>query len=192
LFGRSSARDFEKNRPDKKNRFTMAPPTSVANAAPASASLPPPRRSPKLLIGIVLAVGLLAAAGAAAYVFLPRFTGAASAETAKPPVPEKPIFVMLDPLTVNLQSEGRSRFLQIGMALRVRDEHAKAQIVEFMPELRSRLLVHLSNRAPESLVTPEDKARLAEEIRTALNAPLTPETPELGISSVSFNIFVVQ
>jgi len=170
----------------------MAPPTSVANAAPASASLPPPRRSPKLLIGIVLAVGLLAAAGAAAYVFLPHFTGAASAETAKPPVPEKPIFVMLDPLTVNLQSEGRSRFLQIGMALRVRDEHAKAQIVEFMPELRSRLLVQLSNRAPESLVTPEDKARLAEEIRTALNAPLTPQTPELGISSVSFNIFVVQ
>lgn len=170
----------------------MAPPTSVATAAPTNATLPSSRRSPKLLIGLVLAVGVLAAAGAAAYVFLPRLTGAASTAAAKPPVPEKPIFVMLDPLTVNLQSEGRSRFLQIGMALRVRDEHAKAQIVEFMPELRSRLLVQLSNRAPESLVTPEDKARLAGEIRNALNAPLTPETPELGISSVSFNIFVVQ
>jgi len=192
LFGRSSARDFEKNRPDKKNRFTMAPPTSVANAAPATATLPAPRRSSKLLIGLVLAVGVLAAAGAAAYFLLPRFTGAAATETAKPPVPEKPIFVMLDPLTVNLQSEGRSRFLQIGMALRVRDEHAKAQIVEFMPELRSRLLVQLSNRAPESLVTPEQKAKLAEEIRSALNAPLTPQMPELGVSSVSFNIFVVQ
>ncbi|WP_295977783.1 flagellar basal body-associated protein FliL [uncultured Variovorax sp.] len=171
----------------------MAPPTSVANAAPANATLPAPRRSSKLLIGLVLAVGVLAAAGAAAYFLLPRFTGGAAAtETAKPPVPEKPIFVMLEPLTVNLQAEGRSRFLQIGMALRVRDEQAKARIVEFMPELRSRLLVQLSNRPPESLVTPEDKARLAEEIRTALNAPLTPQTPELGISSVSFNIFVVQ
>ncbi|WP_432727127.1 flagellar basal body-associated protein FliL [Variovorax sp. W6] len=170
----------------------MAPPTSVANAAPAIATLPSPRRSPKLLIGIVVAVGLLAAAGAAAYVFLPRFMGAPATAEAKPAAPEKPIFVMLDPLTVNLQAEGRSRFLQIGMALRVRDEQAKARIVEFMPELRSRLLVQLSNRPPESLVTPEDKARLAEEIRAALNAPLTPDTPELGVSSVSFNIFVVQ
>ncbi|HEX7864177.1 MAG TPA: flagellar basal body-associated protein FliL [Variovorax sp.] len=172
----------------------MAPPTSVATAAPASAALPAPRRSSKLLVGIVVAVGLIAAAGAAAYVFLPRFMGdaASTAAPAKAPVPEKPIFVMLEPLTVNLQSEGRSRFLQIGMALRVRDEHSKAQIVEFMPELRSRLLVLLSNRPPESLVTPEDKAKLADEIRKALNTPLTPETPELGISSVSFNIFVVQ
>ncbi|RSZ47267.1 MULTISPECIES: flagellar basal body-associated protein FliL [unclassified Variovorax] len=167
----------------------MAPPTTVATA-----SLPAPGRSPKLLIWIVVAVGLIAAIGAAAYFLLPRFTGgaASTAEAAKPATPEKPIFVMLEPLTVNLQAEGRSRFLQIGMALRVRDEHTKSQIVEFMPELRSRLLVLLSNRPPESLVTPEDKAKLADEIRKALNAPLTPETPELGISSVSFNIFVVQ
>jgi flagellar FliL protein len=68
-------------------------------------------------------------------------------------VPEKPIFVALEPLTVNLQSEGRPRFLHVGMALKVRDEQAKAQIVEFMPELRSRLLMLLSNRPPESLVT---------------------------------------
>ena len=69
---------------------------------------------------------------------------------------------MLDPLTVNLQSEGRGRFLQIGMALRVRDEQTKAQLVEFMPEVRSRLLLLLSNRAPDSIVSPEDKAKLAE------------------------------
>lgn len=171
----------------------MASSSPAATVAPAASAMPAPRRFPKLLIGLVVAVGVIAAAGAAAYVFLPRFMGAgATAEAARPPAPEKPIFLMLEPLTVNLQSEGRSRFLQIGMALRVRDEHAKAQIVEFMPELRSRLLVVLSNRPPESLVTPEDKARLAEEIRTTLNAPLTPETPELGIASVSFNSFVVQ
>ncbi|SCX56084.1 flagellar basal body-associated protein FliL [Variovorax sp. EL159] len=172
----------------------MASSSPVATAAaPLSAASPAPRRSSKLLIALVIAVGI-AAAGAAAYVFIPRLTGGAPAttEAAKAPTPEKPIFVMLDPLTVNLQSEGRSRFLQIGMALKVRDEQTKAHIVEFMPELRSRLLVLLSNRPPESLVTPEDKARLAEEIRKALNAPLAAEMPELGIASVSFNTFVVQ
>lgn len=168
----------------------MATSSPVATAA-ASAAQPASRRSSKLLIGLVIAFGI-AAAGAAAYAFLPRFMGTPAAEVAKAPAPAKPIFVMLDPLTVNLQSEGRSRFLQIGMALKVRDEQAKAQIVEFMPELRSRLLVLLSNRPPESLVTSDDKAKLAEEIRGALNAPLAAGMPELGIASVSFNSFVVQ
>lgn len=127
----------------------MATSSPAATAAASVATDPPAsRRTSKLLIGLVAVLGL-AVAGAAAYVFvLPRFTEHAAAETAKAPVPEKPIFLMLEPLTVNLQSEGRSRFLQIGLALKLRDEQAKAQIVEFMPELRSRLLVLLSNRPP--------------------------------------------
>ncbi|MFM9924766.1 flagellar basal body-associated protein FliL [Variovorax sp. H27-G14] len=169
----------------------MATSTPVATAASAAPSAP--RRSSKLLIGVVIAVGL-AAASAAAYTFIPRFMNPApaSAEHAKPPAPEKPIFLTLEPITVNLQSEGRARFLQIGMALRLPDEQTKAQIVEFMPELRSRLLMLLSNRTPDTLVTPEGKAKLAEEIRTTLNTPLGVGQPALGISNVSFNTFVVQ
>ena len=167
----------------------MATSSSAANAIPADTGS---RRSSKLLIGLLIAAGLVVAGGAA-YVLVPRFMGSpATAEAAKAPVPEKPIFLMLDPLTVNLQSEGRGRFLQIGMALRVRDEQTKAQLVEFMPEVRSRLLLLLSNRAPDSIVSPEDKAKLAEEIRKALSTPLTAGSPELCISSVSFNTFVVQ
>ena len=158
----------------------MATSSSAANAIPADTGS---RRSSKLLIGLLIAAGLVVAGGAA-YVLVPRFMGSpATAEAAKAPVPEKPIFLMLDPLTVNLQ---------IGMALRVRDEQTKAQLVEFMPEVRSRLLLLLSNRAPDSIVSPEDKAKLAEEIRKALSTPLTAGSPELGISSVSFNTFVVQ
>ena len=152
----------------------------------------PPSRSPKLWIGIAVAacVCALAATAAAAYVMM----ASAPVNTARAATrsPEKPIFVTLEPLTVNLQTEGRGRFLQIGMALRVRDEKAGAQIVEFMPELRGRLVLLLSNRQPESLLSTEDKARLAEEIRTALNLPLTPDRPPQGITSVSFNTFVVQ
>lgn len=167
----------------------MATSSSAANAIPAE---PGSRRSPKLMIGLLLAVGLVAV-GAAAYMLVPRFMGTpATAETAKAPVPQKPIYLMLDPVTVNLQSEGRGRFLQVGMALRVRDEQTKAQLVEFMPEVRSRLLMLLSNRSPDSVVSPEDKARLAEEIRKALSTPLSAGAPELGIASVSFNTFVVQ
>ena len=164
--------------------------TSPQVAIPVPAAAP---RSSKLLIGILIAVGIVAA-GAVAYILVgPKLMGGATEASAKQaPALEKPIFVTLEPLTVNLQAEGRGRFLHVGIALKVRDEQAKAQITEFMPELRSRVLMLLSNRPPESLVSPEDKTKLAEEIQTALNAPLSAALPQQGITGVSFNTFVVQ
>lgn len=147
-------------------------------------------RSSKLLIGLLIGVSLLAA-GAVAYVFVGPKAASHQAEAPKPP-PEKPIFVALEPFTVNLQGEGRAKFLHVGMALKVRGEPSKAQIVEFMPELRSRALMLLSNRTADSLVSPDDKSKLAEEIRTELNRPLNSDLPEQGITSVAFNTFVVQ
>ena len=157
----------------------------MATTPTASPAAP---RSSKLLIGLLIG-GSLLAAGAVAYVFVgPK---AAQTEAAKP-VPEKPIFVTLEPFTVNLQGEGRAKFLHVGMALKVSGEPSKAQITEFMPELRSRTLMLLSNRSADSLVSPDDKAKLSEEIRTELNRPLNNDLPEQGITSVAFNTFVVQ
>jgi flagellar FliL protein len=161
---------------------TMATSTPTAPATT-------PARSPKLLIGALLAISLCAVAVAAYAVFNTR---SSAPEPAKTVQQEKPIFVTLEPFTVNMQAEGRGRFLHVGMALKVRDEQAKAQIVEFMPELRSRALLLLSNRQPDSLLTTEDKTKLAEEIRTELNRPLSAALPPQGIVSVSFNTFVVQ
>ncbi|MBT2326330.1 flagellar basal body-associated protein FliL [Variovorax paradoxus] len=163
----------------------MATSPSLTQDASSAPSAP---RSSKLLIGLLIVVGLCAV-GAGGYV-LSRSSLVATEAAA--PAPVKPIFVTLEPLTVNVQSEGRGRFLHIGMALKVRDEKAKAQIVEFMPELRSRLLLLLSNRQPESLLSTQDKAKLAEEIRAELNKPLGADLPAQDISSVSFNTFVVQ
>jgi flagellar FliL protein len=138
----------------------------------------------------IVALVCALAAGGGYYLMSQRSSAAPAAPAA--PVPEKPIFVTLEPLTVNMQSEGRGRFLHVGMALKVRDEQAKAHVVEYMPEVRSRLLLLLSNRPPESLVTTEDKARLAEEIRVELSRPLGAGVPAQEIGSVSFNTFVVQ
>ena len=160
----------------------MATSTAPVSAAPSS-------RSPKLLINVLGAVTVCALAGGG-YFYLAANKKAEAEPVAK--VAEKPIFVALEPFTVNLQSEGRARFLHLGIALKVKDEKAKAQVVEFMPELRSRVVLLLSNRQPETLVAPEDKAKLAEEIRTAINAPLSADLQPQGVNGVSFNTFVVQ
>jgi len=159
-------------------------------ATPPNAPTADTPRFSKLMIGLLIGASLLAA-GAVAYVFLVPKAAAHQAEAAKP-APEKPIFVALEPFTVNLQGEGRAKFLHVGMALKVHGEPSKAQITEFMPELRSRALMLLSNRSADSLVSPDDKARLAEEIRSELNRPLNGDLPEQGITSVAFNTFVVQ
>ena len=147
----------------------------------------PPARSPKLLIAALVSV-TLCALGVAGYAMT---QSKGEVEPARQVV-EKPIFVALEPITVNLQGEGRSRFLHVGMALKVRDEKAKAQVVEFMPELRSRALMMLSNRQTDTLQTTEDKARLAAEIQAELSRPLNDTLPPQGIVGVSFNAFVVQ
>jgi len=141
------------------------------------------------MIGLLLSVAVLAS-GAAGFMYFQHKPAGAPAEAAKP-VPEKPIFVTLEPMTVNLQAEGR-KYLHVGMSLKVKDEASKAQIVEFMPELRSRALLLLSNRAPDTLMSTEDKSRIADEVREALNRPLNDTLPPQGIASVSFNTFVVQ
>ena len=151
-------------------------------AAGATAS----RVTRKLVISVAAAT-LLVTGGAAFYLLRGSQVQAAPAVQ-----PVKPIFVVLEPLTVNLQSDGRSKFLHLGVALKVSDETAQSRISESMPELRSRLLLLLSGRDPASLATPADKSALAEQIKAELNRPLAAGLPPYGISGVVFNAFVVQ
>lgn len=138
----------------------------------------------------VLAVGLAAAValGGALHQVL-------QGELAWPvltPKPAKPIFVTLEPLTVNLRSEGKARFLHLGVALKLGDEQAQARVADAIPELRSRLLLLLSDREPAALTSPDSKRALAEEIRAELNRPLATGGTGFGIGGVAFNAFVVQ
>jgi flagellar basal body-associated protein FliL len=107
-------------------------------------------------------------------------------------LPAAPLFVALEPMTVNLQPGGRSRFLHAAVTLKVPDAKSQALVTQYLPEVRSRLLTVLSNRASDALITPEEKAKLAAEIMAALNQPLVPNLPSLKISSVMFTTFMLQ
>jgi len=149
-----------------------------------------PKKSKRGLILIVLAVlAVLGGGGAAAYYFL--MPNQHHAEVVVVP-PVAPIFVALEPFTVNLQSEDHDRYLHIGMTLKLADIVSQEQITEYLPETRSRILMLLSNRKAETLFTAEDKIKLSAEIRTALNKPLTATKPSQHITDVLFTTFVVQ
>lgn len=156
---------------------------TIANDAPAV-----PKKSRLGLILIVLTATLAAAGAAYYFTFMQNYGKSAAAA----PMPDTPIFVALEPFTVNLQADDRDRFLHIGLTLKVADAKTQAQIIQYLPETRSRILSLLSNRDPASLVSADDKSKLAAEILKALNKPLAGSQPPQHITNVLFTAFVVQ
>lgn len=140
-----------------------------------------------VLLSLLLVLGLAGAAGGAYYYLYKtpaRTTAVVKIET--------PIFVPLEPFTVNLQPGGRSRFLHVAVTLKMTDAKSQAQVAQYLPEVRSRILSTLSNREAESLTTPEGKARLSAEILSAVGQPFAPNLPQQKIAGVMFTSFMLQ
>lgn len=147
-----------------------------------------PPKSSKLILLVIAAVLVIAAGGAAAYFYL----GAKQPPKETVVLPVDPIFVALEPFTVNLQPNGRSRFLHVAMTLKVADAASQAQLTQYLPEVRSRVLTVLSNRESETLLVADEKNRMAGEIMVSLNQPFAPNLPSAKIASVMFTTFLLQ
>lgn len=158
----------------------------MANSTPEVT--PPKKRKAGLLL--LLAVLGLAGAGAAGAYYYFYYLDQAHAPVALAPI--APIFVALEPFTVNLQPGGRARFLHVGVTLKVADAQSQALVVQYLPEVRSRVLAVLSNRQAEALDAAADKAQLAVDLMAALNQPFAPGMAPQKIASVMFTAFMLQ
>lgn len=159
----------------------MATPTETADPAKG--------KGKKKILTIGLLAVALTGAGAGGYLFMKnKSAGPAHVEVKAEP----PIFVALEPFTINLQPGGRTRFLHVAVTLKMADTASQAQITQYLPEVRSRVLSTLSNREADSLATPEDKSRLGGEIMQALSQPFGPNTPQQKIAGVLFTTFMLQ
>ena len=150
-----------------------------------------PKKKLTLIIAIVALLLVGALGGGAAWYFLGNKPAGGEAEV-KPEPPKPPVFSALDPFVVNLQPEMGEQYLQVAMTLQVAEQLQADQIKLYMPMIRSRLLVLLSSKQASALMSPDGKAKLAEEIIATLNEPFAPSGPPLGVSSVFFTAFVIQ
>jgi flagellar FliL protein len=113
-----------------------------------------------------------------------------------------PVFVELDPFTVNLQPETAvDQYLQVKATLRVDEQPAADNLKAYMPEIRHRVLMLLSGKKASELATTEGREQLAEVIKHAANAIVgevprnrkgEPEEPIGPVESVLFTSFIVQ
>ena len=197
----------------------MAKEKDAAPPAPEETSTEeqaPKKKIPtKLLIIIAAAVLLLAGGGGAAWFFMgseSTETPTAEADTsakaseAKTKGKDKdkgkdkavkaadknpPLFITLEPFTVNLQKEAGDRYLQVGLIFAVPDEKASDKIKLYMPVVRDRILLLLSSKGVEDLVTVEGKSKLAEEI-VAESLKAIPGSNTKTIQNAHYTMFVIQ
>ncbi|MFL9992949.1 flagellar FliL protein [Burkholderia sp. GAS332] len=168
----------------------MATTTANQQAAPAS---PGPLK--RILLIVVIALLAAGAAGAGVWFYMSQRSPApASAATASAPAPlAVPLFFPLESMTVNLQSDdGQQHFLRIGLTLKLNDPKTQQELSDHMPEVRSRILLALSNKHPEDLAPLEGKRALATELQTLIEQPTDKGAAPIHVQDVLFTEFVVQ
>jgi len=147
---------------------------SAASAATAGDA---PKGSKKLIV-IIAAVLVLLAVLVGGF-FMMKSGGAAeqdeagegTAKVAKKHEPRKvdrsspPTFVPLEPFIVNLADRDAERFAQVGITLQVDDAKMSEEMKAYMPAIRNAVLLILSHKTSEELLSSDGKTKLADEIR---------------------------
>ena len=165
------------------------------SAPAAAADAPPAAKGKKKLIIIIAAVAVVLAGGGGGAVFMMKKKAAAAAEAeeggdshapakaaAKHDPKAVPVFVPLEPFTVNLADRDAERFAQVGITLEIDDAKTGEQMKAYMPAIRNNILMALADRTAGELMTREGKAKLSEKIKVetsrALGIEIEEEEPE--------------
>lgn len=155
---------------------------------------PPPTGSKKKLL-IMITAGVLVLAlggGGAAWYFLKKGDHAETSEAEKKKESGPPVYVAVEPFTVNLQPEDGEQYLQLTFTLQVGGLEQVELIKNNMPKVRSRILLLLSSKHASEINTPEGKHQLSTEIMQAVKQPFTEGDPEQDVSEVLFTSFIIQ
>lgn len=152
--------------------------TAAPEAVPAAAG-----GKKKLIMIIAIVLVVLIVGGVGAMLLLKKKAPAegeegeetetsqqAAAPKAKPGTP--PVFLPVDPFTVNLADKDVDRYAQVGITLEVVDQKTADLLKNYMPSIRSGVLMVLSHKTAVELLTKDGKERLQKEILAEAVRPL--------------------
>jgi flagellar FliL protein len=151
---------------------------------------PAPKGKKKLIIIIAAVVLLLVLGGGGAFWYISKQKAAAAALAAEeeggdgataahaPAAADAhgdkkapPVYLPMDNMVVNLADVGGERVAQVGITLEVIDAHAADSVKAYMPTIRSAVLMLLSRKTSEEMLSPEGKQKLIEEILIETSVP---------------------
>ena len=194
--------------------------------APEKAEDAAPKKGKKklfILIGVAVLVLGLAGGGAAFWMAqkkkaereaeeLVEDADAKPAKAAKKDAKSAPVFVPLEPFTVNLADREADRYAQIGISLEVADTKASDQVKAYMPVIRNNILMVLAHKTSAEMLERDGKTRLAAEVLRetlrglGLEPPAAPASAAEGmkrktpkedeekppVTAVHFSTFIIQ
>jgi flagellar protein FliL len=146
-------------------------------SAAAAAEAPPPAKGKKKLIIIIAAVVLALVAGGVGFMMMSKKKADAeegaedgghaapkAAPVAKHDPKAPPVFVPLEPFTVNLADRDAERFAQVGITLEFSDPKMGEQVKLYMPAIRNNVLMAIADRTAGELLGREGKDKLARKV----------------------------
>ena len=165
----------------------VAPSAPVTDPEVDATGAPGSKKKWILILALLLALG----AGLAAWFLLsPKAEGKESSGKTELSATAAPVFIVLDAFTVNLQPDGQ--FLQATFTVQMASQDDTNNIKAYMPQVRSRLLLMLSNKTVAELSTVEGKTKLVAEVASLIEQPFAPKLKPVKVSNVFITSFVIQ
>ena len=145
-----------------------------------------PRRGGASTI-VALALAAVLAAGAAW-----QFGWLGPQRIAEPVKPEALYYKLGPELIVNFEGGGRARYLQLGIEVMTYDKKALPALELHTPMLRNELILLLSDKTYEELITREGKEQLAAAALEVVREAMTEQYGSPVVETLYFTSFVMQ
>jgi flagellar FliL protein len=147
-----------------------------------------------LIVIVLLLILIVAVGGLGAYIFMSKDAasenGTHTSQPAKKKLEGPPIFEKMDTFVVNLAGN-TGALLQVEMQAQLIDAEAKKTLLEYMPKIRSGLILLLSSKSAEELASADGKVRLKAQVKKIMNESIDLPGQE-PVDSVVFTSFIIQ
>jgi|WetSurMetagenome_2_1015567.scaffolds.fasta_scaffold00259_1 flagellar protein FliL len=143
----------------------MAEKDADVEKAPAEDGGSPPKKN-KLMMIIIIAVAAVALV-VAGFFIVPKFMGGGEkkAETKS----DEGAMFSLEPFVVNLSDTSGPKFLKVSIQLELANASLTDKTKQRVPQIRDSIITLLTSKSSESLIMPEGKLQLKDEINARMN-----------------------
>jgi flagellar FliL protein len=144
-----------------------------------------------MIIVVLLLVVLIGGVGFVGYTMLLGHGSGAQSQASQPKKSDvPPVFAKLDTFVVNL-SGSTGALLQVDMQCELSDADAQKRLTDYMPKVRSAVILLLSAKTAEELGSPEGKLKLKNQVKMVINGAMDSGGDE-PVKSVLFTSFIIQ
>jgi len=148
----------------------------------------PKKKKGKGLILIIIVAVAVVLGGGGAFFFLSKSGGDKAQKKGEATAKDESAMFSLDPFVVNLGDQGTNKFLKVSMQLELSSQAAMESAKAKTPQLRDAVINLLTSKTSDTLMSPEGKLQLKDEINMMANQILGNNT----VKNVYLTEFVMQ